>query len=245
LFPVVLPTKATSSSSVEVIVRIFNRGRNTIITDRPYQGGPGAKLYVAAGNPTDIIYRAARAYDPKHLALQPVVTRDVSVATVNSPTTRLSYTLPAALLNTQLSCQVRTFAGDYENETIYRPRIVSVDGGGTPNDSILGTAVVISIEKRDNGGVLVTFAYTASANGLQPDTFALLKTSGGGTVADSTIPATDRVQSIETDGLADGVAYGFNLQARSGAITVVLGSLTFTADTTGPSDPVNVIAVPR
>lgn len=226
-------------------MRVFQRGIGHILTERPFQDGPGARLYVAAGDPTDIIYRPNRAFNPKHLPLQPVLTRDLAVASVDSPTAELVYSLPPELIGVQLSCQVRTFADDYENETIYRPVVTGSDGGGDQSDTIQGTGLVLTVEKLDGGGMLVTFAYTASASGLQPTSFALVKTSGAGTVADVVIDATgDRVDQIQVDALTDGVTYEFDIEARNGAIAVVLDSLTFTADAAGPADPSSVVATP-
>ncbi len=215
---------------------LFQRGRNYVIAERPYQGGPGAKLYVAAGTPADIVYRSPRAFDPRHRPLQPVTTRDLSVATVNSPDTELTYNLPVELIGVPIAVQVRTFGDDYENETIYRPWATGSDGSGDLSDTIQGTATILVPVKQDGGGMSVTFWYYASRFGVQPTEFALAQTSGPGSLADVVIDAAaSPTNVISIDGLTDATAYGWNLEARAGAVSAVLGAITFTADAAGPS----------
>jgi hypothetical protein len=222
-------------------MRVFQRGIGHIITERPFQGGPGARLYVAAGDASDILYRPPRAFDSRHLPLSPILTRDLAVATCESPDAELVYELPAELLDTQIACQVRTYADDYENETIYRPWQTETDGDGNETGTIDGTVVIQSIQKRDDGGLLVEFIYTASRYGLQPDQFALVQTSGPGSLADAVVSASvEQVQSIEISGLTDGEDYGWRLEARNGAVTANLGTVEFTADAEGPDGSVNL-----
>ena len=215
---------------------LYQRGRNHVLAERPYQDGPGAKLYVAAGTPADIVYRPPRAFDPRHHSLRPITTRDLSVATVNSPDTELTYNLPAELIGVPIAVQVRTFADDYENETIYRPWATGSDGSGEQSDTIQGTATILSPVKQDAGGMSVAFWYYSSRFGIQPTQFALVQTSGPGSLADVVIDvAAGPANVITIDGLTDATAYGWNLEARSGAVSAVLGAITFTADAAGPS----------
>jgi hypothetical protein len=233
------------------------RSQNTriLLGQRPFAGDLGASLYAGTPAGVDIRYRRNKPVCPGALWWPVSTTETIDpgaasvdktqrVASVTSPTDSIAYTLPAELLGVNVACQVRTYQDDYENETIYRPVIVGVDGGGDPADAILGTAVVITQEKRDSGGLRVQFAYTASRDGLQPTEFALVKTSGSGTVADVVITASGRSNTIIVTGLTDGVTYGFRLEARNGSVTASLATLTFTADATGPGDPISVVATP-
>lgn len=222
---------------------IFPRGRNHVIVERPYAGSLGAKLYVAAGEPTDIIYRPNRVFDPQHLKLQPVTERDLSVATVTDPTEVFHYTLPAALVGVQISCQVRTFANDYENETIYRPRTLTSDGGGDEVSKIMGTGQIVSTVKLDGGGRRIRFIYKASLQGVQPEEFALVKTAGTGTIADVVQAAFGRADAIDVTGLTDGQEYTFRLEARATGVTALnLDTVTFTADGSGPTGTITLTA---
>lgn len=215
------------------------RGRNVLLTERPFEGALGAKLYIGVGTPDKIVYRKVRTFNPKHPPLVIDMTRDVSVATVKSPTTSLSYVLPAALIGPLIVvwCQVRTHAGDYENDTIYRPRRLTTDGGGNEDNEILGTANVIETQKRDDGGMRLLFTYTPSRDGLQPDTFSLVKITGPGTIAigQTTAAVNQRDFTIDIFGLTDAAAYTFNLIGHSGAVdTVLVSAIAFTADDDGP-----------
>lgn len=222
---------------------IFQRGRNHVIVERPFQGSLGAKLYVAAGDPTDIIYRPNRVYDPRHLKLQPVTERDMSVATVNSPDEEFSYTLPAELIGVDISCQVRTFANDYENETIYRARTLASDGGGDEVSEIRGSGQIVSTVKLDGGGRRIRFIYRASIEGVQPESFALVKTAGSGTIADVVQSAGARADAIDVTGLTDGQEYTFRLEARATGVSALnLDTVTFTADGSGPTGTITLTA---
>jgi hypothetical protein len=143
-----------------------------------------------------------------------------------------------------LVVDVRTFVGDYENESLYRQVVTATDGSGNQTNKILGTANILSADKRDGGGVLVRFTYSASISGLQPTQFALVQTSGPGSLPDAVVDALDWSNSIEIDGLTNATAYGWRLEGRNGSVTANLGSVTFTADAAGPADPTGVVAVP-
>jgi len=219
------------------------RNRNLLLTERPFEGELGAKLYVGVGAPEHILYRPARAFNPLHPPLVIDTTRDVSVATTNTPP--LEYTLPAELVGQDVWYQVRTFANDYENDTIYRPRQLLTDEGGDGEDRIVGTAKVVGLEKRDGGGLRVLFAYTMSRDGLQPETFSVVKVTGPGTVAIAQVTAkTDqRDYAIDVEDLADATAYTFDLVGHSGAIdTVLVSGFEFTADAEGPGTITGLVA---
>ena len=236
-------------------MRISSRRVRVLLANRPFQGDLGISLYVGTPDAAAIRYRRNKVVCPG-VSWRPVSTTETidpgaatvpkcqRVASVLSPDTEIPYTLPAALQNVPLAVQIRTYQGDYENESTYRPVITSTDSGGDSVDEILGAATILGADKRDAGGVRVRFVYTASRSGLQPTQFALVQTSGPGSLADAVIDSTSRMNSIDIDSLTDGSTYGWRLEARNGTVTANLGSVTFTADAAGPGDPTGLTAVP-
>lgn len=236
-------------------MRISSRRVRVVLVNRPFQSGPGVSLYVGTPDAAAIRYRRNKVVCPG-VPWRPVsITNTINpgaatvpkcqrVASVTSPIATVNYTLPAALQNVPLAVQIRTYQGDYENESIYRPIVTSTDSGGTTVNKILGTATILGADKRDAGGVRVRFTYTASLNGIQPTQFALVQTSGPGSLADAVIDSTSRLNSIDIAGLTDATAYGWRLEARNGSVTANLGSVSFTADAAGPADPTGLTAVP-
>lgn len=233
-------------------MRVRTHGARVLLGQRPFQGSTvGASLYLGV---TDPAYRRNRVMSPNAnwfcvstTLIDPgaaSVQKCLAVAQVTSPTTDLNYTLPADLQNGPLALDVRTFVGDYENESIYRQALTATDGGGDLTGEILGTANILGADKRDGGGVRVRFTYSASLSGLQPTQFALVQTSGPGSLADAVVDAVEWSNSIDVDGLTDATAYGWRLEGRNGSVTADLGSVTFTADAAGPADPTGVVAVP-
>lgn len=236
-------------------MRARSRNSRIILADRPFQGSTiGASLYVGSPDATDIRYRRNKIMSPNS-AFWPISTTETidpgadsvpksqRVAFVTSPTDELSYTLPDTLIGVPLAVQVRTFWNDYENETIYRPALTSVDGGGDQESQILGTVSILPPVKLDGGGVAVSFQYYASLEGQQPLEFALVQTSGPGSLADAVISAND-INRIEIAGLTNGATYGWNLEGRNGATSVVLGTVTFTADSQGPTGVTSFEIIP-
>lgn len=228
-------------------MRITARGVGVVLTARPYQGSTiGASLYVGTPTEADIVYRRNKVVSPgvpfRTVGIVTIapgaagsIPKSRRVAFVTDPTQTITYSLPAALQGVPVAFQIRTFRDDLENETIYRPVVTGTDGSGDQSDTILGTATVLDPIKLDGGGMRLKFVYIASAWGLQPTQFALVQTSGPGSLADVVVSAAGSVNSIDITGLTDATAYGWNLEARNGAVSVVLGAVTFTADSAGPS----------
>lgn len=224
-----------------------------LLGNRPFQNGPGASLYVGTPTAADIRYRRNRCVQDSSLwypvstdTIEPgaaTVPKCLRVGSAASPTDEIAYTLPAELEDATIAVQARTYANDYENETIYRPQVI-VAASGEQDDAILGTATILGTEKLDGGGMRLRFAYAASRSGVQPLEFALVQTSGPGSLSDVVIIAVDRLHEIEVTGLADATAYGWRLEARSGAVSAVLGTVSFTADAAGPPGVTGAVAVP-
>jgi len=234
-------------------MRARSRNVRVILADRPFQGGLGASLYVGSPGASDIRYRRGRIMSPNS-PFWPISTNLIDpgaasvpksqrVASTTSPTDELSYTLPIAMRDVTVAVQVRTYWNDYENETIYRPFLTGVDGGGDEDGQILGTVSILPPVKLDGGGMSVSFQYYASPLGEQPLQFALVQTSGPGSLPDAVIPAND-FNVVEIDGLTNAATYGWNLEGRNGTTAVVLGTVTFTADSQGPTGVTSFEVVP-
>lgn len=216
---------------------VICRGVKILNTNRPFDGD-GVKMYVGGPDASDIQYRPNQIVSQNYAPLIYPTSNDVSVATVLSPNAEdtISYTLPAELVGEKLWYQLRTFKDDYENDSIFRPKRLETDDGGDGDDTIYGTAAVVGLQKLDGGGVRITFVWRPVRDGLQPDTFNVVKTSGTGTIADVEVSVLGSGEySAEVEGLSDGVDYTFRIDAVNGAVTVALVSgIEFTGDSAGP-----------
>lgn len=220
-------------------------GRQFFITERPFEGSLGAKLYVGLNGPENIVYRVPRLFNSKHTPFRVATSRDASVATVKSPVVEFEYTLPAAWEGEDVWYQVRTHEADVENTTRFRPRHLETDGDGDGDDSIYGTATVVGLEKRDGGGLRITFVWRSVRDGIQPTSFNVVKTSGSGTIATVVVSVAGNGEyQADVVGLTNDVAYTFRIDAVNGSVTVALVSgISFTGDAEGPPVVTNVVAV--
>lgn len=233
-------------------MRIVCEDHTICFAQRPFAGTLGASLYLGDGDPsadpgqTSIVYRRNLILDGVDQLVSCGVTlplgassvpKTPAVAQVASPTDELSYAIPAALHGRVVWAQVRTFAGDVENESIYRPRRIVLDGDGDLDDRILGAARVTELVALDGGGVLVRFTYDAARDGAQPTQFALVRTAGPTSPASGTTPFVSggRRYEISIPSLQHAGSYTFKLRAdaASSAADLVTGIL-FTADGAGP-----------
>lgn len=221
--------------------------------DRPYAGTLGVSLYAAALDPlTDpgprsIEYRRCRILDGSDSVIAGVegvfalgadsVPKSPRLASVTQPTDEISYPIPAEWQDQTVWAQLRPYAQDYENETIYRPRRIVLDSNGDDASPVLATATVLKTEKRDGGGMLVRFTYNASRDSATPLQFVLTKATGTGTITPGTVAyaADQRIYEIEVTGLTNAVAYTFTLSAETavGSTDLVTG-MAFTGDSAGP-----------
>lgn len=218
------------------------RGRNYLITERPYQGDGGAKLYVGTGGPENIRYRSARAFNAAKPPLVIDTSRDVSVATVTNPDNEFLYTLPDAYLEPgvrdNIWFNVRTFAHDVENEAISGARKLVVDDVGDEEETVLGTIIYLRSEKRDGGVVRMVFEFRPSPDGVQPTSFRLEQTGGTGTVDDVIVTAGGLgVYHGDVEGLDDGETAVMRISGEVEAVsTVLLSGIDLLADAEGPPE---------
>ena len=221
--------------------------------DRPYAGALGVSLYAAPVDPVvdpgprAIEYRRCRILDGADTVLAGVdgvfalgadsVPKSPRLTSVVQPTAEVIYPIPAEWADQAVWVQLRTYAQDYENETIYRPRKIVLDSGGEDVTPVLATATVISLSKRDGGGLLVQFAYNASRDSATPTEFVLTKITGAGAITPGTVAyvAEQRIYEVAVVGLTDAVAYTFTLSAEtaSGSTDLITG-IAFTGDAAGP-----------
>lgn len=245
----------------------------------PFDGGRGVSLYLGIGSgpgvdpgPNSVKFRSLRLIPQRRKDRHkrgPVfvrgsgfdygngVQKTSAVAVVKHPTAAISYSLPTALADRIVYLQVRVHDQHVENTTNFRPIRLNLDGDREHSDEILGSGRLMSIEKRDGGGVLIRFVYDRDRNGIQPTEFVLTKTSGPGTVADVTTtyygpssfhPFGRRSYEIESPALTDGASYVFQILARNGATTKALvgnagggsANINVTADAAGPPAPTNL-----
>lgn len=237
-------------------VRSYSPGEGVSLSDRPFAGDLGANLYVGTsrdmiryGHGVSMSSTPEASFwpfddDPIDLEAEdiPAVPR---VATVTSPDNSLEYTLPPELVDTELWYQVRTYQDDHENETVYRAQRLVTDGDGNDATPVVGTARIVSIEKRDGGGMRLSWSWTPSRDGVQPTSFTVSKSSGSGSISPvSVILSGERIYQADVIGLTDGVAYTFQLDAvRELVSTTLISGIAFTGDNAGPPAVSGLVAV--
>lgn len=243
-------------------MRILADDQSLLFVARPFAGGVGASLYAAVVDPDDdpgptsIEYRRGRTLDGCDSLLAHTrgqfdlgaasVPKTTRIAAVESPTTAFALPIPEAWHDRAVWLQVRTFADDRENETIYRPQRLRIDDSGEIVEEVRGLAVLLATEKRDAGGLLVRFQFTAAASAVEPEQFLLRQTGGPGSVDDGTVPylTGQRLYEIEVHDLQDGTAYTFALLGLIGTTeTPLLDGIAFTADAAGPPAVLDLRAV--
>ena len=245
----------------------------------PFAGGKGVSLYLGVGT-TPGVDPGAESIRYRSLRLIPQPRRDrykrsplfvrgsgfdygngvrktAAVAVAKHPATSIDYTLPPGLAGYVVWLQICVHDQHVENLTNYRPQRLVVDDELNVDDTILGRGKLLSIEKRDGGGVLFRFQYDRSRDGIPPTEFVATKITGAGTIADVTVeytgpypmePGGKSLYELETPTLVDGEDYVYQILARNGAVTLALvgnvddesPDIEFTADGSGPPAPSNL-----
>lgn len=225
------------------------RSRRSLRGHRPFNGS-GASLYIGSGTPDpgpeSILYRRQRLgagkflQGPESTIGDTNVNKTARVASVANPTAAIPYTLPGSLASKTVYAQVRTYKDDCENETIFRPVRIELDGSLADITGIHGTAVLLDYEKRSGGIVRLRFLWIPARTGIQPTLFRALRTAGPTSPADATVPAVTRgrLYEIDTPALSDSAPYTYKIRAENGATTKdLLTGISITADATGPVVP--------
>lgn len=233
-------------------MRIYTPTIPLCLQQRPYAGGLGASLYLGSGDPdadpgpSSILFRRNRIlFGGAHLVFLGTdvqlggasIPKTPAVAQVTSPTAEINYSIPEYLEGKVVWAQIRTFKDDVENESIYRPRRIVLDGDGELDDRILGTAYVTELIALDGGGLTVKFIYSASRDGAQPVQFVLSRTAGPTSPSPATTPfvAGQRQFELTIASLQDAGAYTFTLSAEGDTTSAdLVTGIAFTADGSGP-----------
>lgn len=229
-------------------MRLFNSNTPVVPVRNRLEGGYGVALYLGppgVDDPARINYRETRLLNASPFVVinddwspgGDYFIRETAVAIVKSPTTAISVVLDAAYTSVTFWCQIRTHQDSIENETIWRPFRVTVDGSQTGSNTIDGTGLITGTVKLDGGGLRVQFLYLPATTGVQPTSFVLTRTSGPTSPADGTATYTPFKldYTIDIPSLQDAGAYTFDLQATDGSAVATLGTVAFTADATGPA----------
>lgn len=150
----------------------------------------------------------------------------------------------SAYNNGTVDIDVRHYKDDVECETVH-PITVTLDVSGDSEDTINGAYTLLDTEVRTGGIVRVRFHWTEATNGLVVEQFVLSRTAGPTSPTDVTETASGSgIYEIDTAALSDASAYTFDVIAENTTESVsrTLGSVTFTADATGPGAPSSVTA---
>lgn len=162
---------------------------------------------------------------------------DVVAAIVKSPTVEISAALAASYNSAVFWCQLRTHNDGIENDTIWRPRRVSIDSGGDVVALLEGTGRITEVRKLDGGGVLVEFEfYPAQGTTVLPITFALSAATGptSPTAVSVSFVTGQTKYSLTLPTLQDAGVYGLEIHAVNSSDTLLIDSASFTADSSGP-----------
>ena len=236
-------------------MRVRCRSSRVVLGNRPFQGSLGASLYVGTTE-TGIAFRRQRVSTRRspwwcvsRTMIDPgaaTVPKSQRVATVASPATSFTWTLPTALRGIAAWFQARTFAADFENEQVAGARKIVTDSSGNSATPILGTVVITGLKKLDNGGVRISWSWTPNVDGTQPTSFVISKLTGTGTIANVTVGVNGgRTYSANVTGMSDGVAYTFQLAGVNGAVNTVLATgIAWTGVVSGPPEVTGLVCVP-
>lgn len=156
-----------------------------------------------------------------------------------SPNQDIYYLFPTEWNEQQVALNIRTFKDGIENEDI-SVKVVTLNSDGEFDESLTGTAVLLSTKQRDGGVVRIRFSWTNTGS-LTPDSLKLIRTAGPTSPSDQTYAYTgDGIYEIDTTELSDAAAYTFKIQmvVDDPATTAdVLTGISITADATGPIAP--------
>jgi hypothetical protein len=232
-------------------MRVICEDVDLVFVQRPYAGPVGAALYVGFG-PGNVDERVIEFRRRKTLAgvdaCVPVGRRydlgrptgyvkTPAVDLVKAPDAALRWTIPPAAHGQTVWAQVRTHADDWEHESLYRARRLTLAGDGDGAPRVGGTLRVLERVKRVGGGLRLRCAYAPGRDGLPPEQFTLRCTAGPTSPAPVSVPWVDgrRLVDLVVDGLTHGGVYTFAVDGVAGEIVTTLASgIVFTADAEGP-----------
>ena len=206
-----------------------------VFVQRPFSGSTGVSLYWGY-SASGIAFRRSLIFN----ACDFFFTLDVlfgaasfkkglAAALVTSPTTTISASIPSTAWSQQIWVQLREFANDYENETIFRPQQITLDGSGNPVEFLSGTFLLLGVTVGDSGSATINFTWVLSSQSAPVAHFVAARVSGPTSPSPTSIvPSSARMQALSLSGLSTGT-YVFAVTAVSALGTVfVCGSVTVT-----------------
>lgn len=230
--------------------------KHMIFNNKPFSGR-GASLYASVGSgpgvdpgPDSIRFRKLRILGSgRHLqgtgfSLGGGLIKTTRIDHVADPVKQFAYTIPAGWLNRIVWLQVRTHWDDCENTSNADPYRLDLTAGGAEDPHIHGTGVILSAEKHDGGIYRLRVSYTPVNHGTQPALILIRKSAGPGSLADvsSNYFADTRIYQLDTVALTNATSYTFQAIAKNGSVELILDSITFTADASGPPAPTGLTA---
>lgn len=234
---------------------VTRRNQTLLLTARPFASDPttpgpsgtgGVALYrsvdLAGGNPPPIAYRKLRFTRMGGIALQRHARNKTEAeALYTEPTTQLT---AEVIGGASYRVQLRAWRDDVENPQTYGEQVLLVDGGGNTTPLIEGGGYVLSVQKRQAGGMRVTVVWVSPPS-VAPVTLTLTRVSGPTSVADVVLAWSETVRQyvFTVTGLQDAGSYVFRVVANRSGYTIrakrafgsALTDFTFVADGSGPS----------
>jgi hypothetical protein len=104
--------------------------------------------------------------------------------------------------------------------------------------------LLLDTELRDGGGVIIRTRYTPSLSGVQPTSFAAVRTAGPTSPASVTATYSDGFvfYDFEFTALSSASAYTFKITGTDGVTTTdLITGISVTVDTDGPPAPTGSI----
>ena len=107
---------------------------------------------------------------------------------------------------------VRHYKDHVECEASHPVR-VTLDGSGNDTDAIYGVGTFLNWTARRNGVVRITFRWTAASDGVQPETFQLMRTVGLSPCSVNLTARSGGIYTFDTPSLDDSTLYTFTVTA--------------------------------
>jgi hypothetical protein len=236
-------------------VIVTRRNQPLLLTARPFASAPntpgpsgtgGVAFYrsvdLEGGDPPPIAYRKLRFTRGGGIALQRHSRNKTEAeAAYTEPTTELT---AEVIGGASYRVQLRAWRDDVENPQTYGEQVLLVDNDGNTTPLIEGGGYVLSVQKRQAGGMRVIVVWVSPPN-VAPVTLALTRVSGPTAVSDVVLnwSETARQYVFTVTGLQDAGSYVFRVVAERSGYTIrakaAFGSgstdFTFVADGSGPS----------
>jgi hypothetical protein len=131
-----------------------------------------------------------------------------------------------------------------ELETISGTKTITLNGSGNDATGVAGEMLLLATELREAGGVIIRTRYTPSLSGVQPTSFAAVRTAGptSPTSVTATYGEGFVFYDFEFTALSSASAYTFKITGTDGVTTTdLITGISVTVDTDGPPAPTGSI----